>query len=301
MAQLLGAKVRIGRPVVLGPLSVFPLMSETGGKVEYVPGPEAFDKNLVKVTELDPPQVPFLTVENLAPVHLLLVEGETLVGGNQNRTLNTTVFLAPASRTVVPVSCVEAGRWGGRRDVVRSRSHLPGSLRAAKTASMSSEEGSARWRSDQGLVWGEVDRQAARHGVVSKTAALEDVQQSVSEERVPGIDDVRALTGQVGMVCASGERVLGLDLFDRPESLRSYLNGLVEGYRLDADDGARPTLAEEIERFLGEVDASMLVAGPAVGEGEELRFEGSVMGIGLRVEGDLVHVAAFPHPNRTMK
>jgi hypothetical protein len=296
VAQLLGEKIEVGRPVVLGSLSVFPLMSETTGKIEYVTGPEAFDKNLVKVTELDPPQVPLLIVENLAPLHLLLVEGETLVGGNQNRTLNTTVFLASASITVVPVSCVEAGRWGGRRDVVRSRSHLPGSLRAAKTASLPLEEGPARWRSDQGLVWGEVDHQAARHGVVSETAALEDVQRSVSEVRLPDIDDVRALPGQVGIVCASGERVLGLDLFDRPESLRRYLKGLVDGYRLDADDGARPTLAEEIERFLGEVDASTLVAGPAVGEGEELRLAGVLTGIGLRVEGDLVHVAAFPHP-----
>ena len=296
MVQLLGVTVTVGERCVLGPLSVFPLVSETTGKLEYLTGPDAFDQGLVRVTELDPPQVSLLKVENLAAVGLLLVEGESLVGGKQNRTLNTTVLLAPKSRIVVPVSCVEAGRWGAPTEVARSRSHLPGSLRAAKTASLATDEGPGRWRADQGRVWEEVDRQAARYGVVSETAALEDVQEAVGDGLDADFADVTLVRGQVGIVCASGRRVLGLDLFDRPESLRDYASALIHGYRLDADDDAAPTLVEEVERFLAEVDRATAAAGPAVGEGEEVRLEGIVTGIGLRVDGDLVHVAAYPHP-----
>src|SRR5580658_6027310 len=98
-----------------------------------------------------------------------------LVGGDQNRTMNVTVLCSPGERTLVPVSCVEAGRWGMRRTMGASRRHAPGSLRAAKTANL--EERSAdvqSRRSDQRRVWAEVERQSMSHGVHSETFALDD-------------------------------------------------------------------------------------------------------------------------------
>ena len=41
---------------------------------------------MIQVSELDPPEVPSLVIFNLALVPILLVEGEMLVGGDQNRT-----------------------------------------------------------------------------------------------------------------------------------------------------------------------------------------------------------------------
>jgi hypothetical protein len=66
----------------------------------------------VRVTELNAGgSVPELRLENNADLPVLLVDGEELVGAKQNRVLNLTI-LAPAKRTtVIPVSCVEAGRW----------------------------------------------------------------------------------------------------------------------------------------------------------------------------------------------
>jgi hypothetical protein len=44
-----------------------------------------------------------------------LLDGEELIGAKQNRALNLTI-LAPAKQVIViPVSCVEAGRWHLRR------------------------------------------------------------------------------------------------------------------------------------------------------------------------------------------
>lgn len=297
MVQVLGVDVELGEPWVLGPLAVFPLTAAKTGKCAYVPGPQAFGMGLVKVEELDPPQVPFLMVENLAPVGLLLLEGEMLIGGNQNRTLNTTVVLPPFSRTVVPVSCVEAGRWGRASDVVRSRSHLPAKIRASKIATMPVEEGPGRWRSDQGRVWQEVSQQAERHGVRSDTSALEQVSEAVREQFDDAIEQIKPMTAQVGIACAAGSTVLGVDIFDRPETLGSYFQSLVAGYRLDADEGAGPAVVEEIERFLVQVSQCNAVPGPAVGLGEELRLHGRVNGLGLRVDGDLVHLGAFPEPD----
>jgi hypothetical protein len=70
---------------------------------------------------------------------------------------NVTVLCPPNTRIVVPVSCVEAGRWGARRTMSGSNKHAPGSLRAAKIANLEtrSTDASAR-RSDQRPVWDEV-------------------------------------------------------------------------------------------------------------------------------------------------
>ena len=297
MVQVLGVDLEVGQPITLGPLSVFPLLSTARGTQTYLSSPEAFEKGLMVVRELDPPNVPYLNVENLANLPLLLVEGETLVGGSQDRTLNATVLVAANSRTKIPVSCVEEGRWEDPSEVARARSHLPGSLRATKIASLSHEDGPERWSSDQGRVWDEVDRHARRFNVHSETYALDDVQEAALGEFEALLEDVRPLPNQVGIVCAGSGSVLGLDLFDRPDTLDGYLKALVAGYRLDVDREAGPVLVGEVERFLAQVSDGHAVTGPAVGIGEEVRLDGAVTGLGLRVDGELLHLVAFPQPH----
>ena len=132
--KLLDFEVEVGERTQIGGLTVFPLIGGQFRAPAYLTGPEAFEAGLLEVNELDPPEVPKLAVTNLSDLPVLLVEGEMLVGGDQNRTMNVTVLCPPQTRTVVPVSCVEAGRWGARRTMSGKRKHAPGSLRAAKTA-----------------------------------------------------------------------------------------------------------------------------------------------------------------------
>ncbi len=247
--------------------------------------------------ELDPPQVPFLAVTNHADVPILLVEGEMLVGGDQNRTMNVTVLCPPHERTVVPVSCVEAGRWGARRTMSASSRHAPGSLRSAKIANLEARSPDAsRRRSDQHRVWDEVERQSAMHSVDSETSALDEVQDEVEERIAASLDDVRAVPGQIGVVCSVGERVVGMDLFDKPTTLERYLRGIIAGHVLDAPAASTSESIGAVERFLARVDATPRDAGTGVGLGEEILLRGAVTGIGLSYMGRPVHLAAFPTP-----
>ena len=70
--------------------------------------------------------VPELVVENPLDEHVLLYDGEELIGAKQNRILNLTVLVAAGSRTPIPVSCVEAGRWHRRSASFAAASHTAG-------------------------------------------------------------------------------------------------------------------------------------------------------------------------------
>jgi len=295
---LLEAKIKVGSRVEIGTLSVFPLLGTGPECPPYLTGPEAFDTDLMTVSELDPPQVPSLIVHNLTDVPVLLVEGETLVGGSQNRTMNVTVLCPPTTATVVPVSCVEAGRWGVEQPMQRSKRHSPATLRAAKTESLQffpHEPGERH--TDQGRVWDEVRRQSERHAVVSATNALEDVQEAM-ELRVAGqLDRLEPLPDQVGVAYAIGRAVVGFDLFDRPSTLAWYLKGIVAGAAMDAPE--RPTARGtkvSVERFLAQVGSHPHQTGRGVGLGDEIHISGDVVGTGLAFDDVLVHLAAFPAP-----
>ena len=56
------------------------------------------------------------------------------MGAKQNRILNMTVLVAAHSEVIIPVSCVEQGRWGYRaRHSAPSDFSLYAGLRAKKT------------------------------------------------------------------------------------------------------------------------------------------------------------------------
>ena len=296
--QVLGIETEVGDRQEIGGLGVYPLTGVAGGGPAYVTGPEAFGIGLVEVSELEPPEVQSVLANNLAEVPLLLVEGEMLVGGNQNRTVNVTVLCPPKSATIVPVTCVEAGRWGAWRAVSGVHRHAPGSLRSVKTATLGETDGGVPDRStDQHQVWHEVGRQAGIHQIESETSALDDIQGELEARLAVELDALRAAPDHIGVVCTAGDDIVGLDLFDEPSTLSQYLRGIVAGHSLDVTwtERGRDQL-RAIERFLAGIDAATRETRAAVGLGEEVLLHGPVTGVGLMLGGRLVHLAAFPPP-----
>ena len=65
--------------------------------------------------------MPELMVENKGDMRVLFIEGEELVGAKQNRILNTSILVPAKSKTKIPVSCVERGRWRYHSPMFRHR------------------------------------------------------------------------------------------------------------------------------------------------------------------------------------
>jgi hypothetical protein len=114
-----------------------------------------------------------LSVENPTDLPLLVYEGEDVLGAQQNPTFDVSVLVPAGERILVPVTCVEQGRWDNarHREAYRpSPQAADPSLRRTKRATAN-----AAGRVDQNEVWAEVSGRLAEYGVHSDSAAMSDL------------------------------------------------------------------------------------------------------------------------------
>jgi hypothetical protein len=272
-------EIRIGDPVRYQALSVFPLFASTNSPLDYLLSDEAIDGGSVAVEEVsEAGSVPDLIVENQGDIRVLFLEGEELRGAKQNRILNTSVLIAAKSKTKIPVSCVEAGRWRYKsRRFGSAGTHSPSKLRYVLKSSVT---GSARARrghgSDQGKIWQEVDRQLASLGTLSGTSALADTFRDYADKLGEFRDKVRYVEGAIGVAVAVGKKVVALDLFDKPTTCQKVWNRLLTGFVLDALEAQSEQAeagAADVEGVLQATSRMSWEKTEAVGEGEEYRAE----------------------------
>lgn len=124
---------------------------------------EALKEDILEVKETD-------VVSNLKfinkskDIKILIIEGEVVKGGRQNRVINVTMIIDEDSETVVPTSCVEQHRWhyedGGttfNKDAYITPT-LYKDLSNSVNMSMHSSRGSSMmYNSDQSSLWGAAD------------------------------------------------------------------------------------------------------------------------------------------------
>jgi hypothetical protein len=190
----------------------------------------------VEVTEVgEEGTVPELLVRNGLDVHLLLVADQELIGAKQNRVLNTDVLVPPGVKLTIPVSCVEQGRWGykpGRG--VKPGSLSPSSLRAQKSSdvlmSLMMKKG---YRSDQSSTWGAIRKASGAMSVSSSTDAMSDIYETYEEDLARLRKGVELPDETVGVAVYDGDRFLGMDVFDRASSFRTFWRILVDSYALE--------------------------------------------------------------------
>jgi hypothetical protein len=168
-------RVEVGGTLHYRNLTLFPLRRPTASDMDYLLLEDAIQQGLAKVTELHGGgSVPELRFENAGERPVLLLDGEELVGAKQNRVLNLTI-LAPAKRTLlIPVSCVEAGRWHMTTSAFRTGTDfMYFRARARRTAQVTESMRTGRTRrSDQAALWDHIARKASRVDARSPTQAM---------------------------------------------------------------------------------------------------------------------------------
>lgn len=295
--------IEVGRSSEFRNLTVFALMrrGEPFREMDYLLLEDGMAQGKVRVTELHAGgSVPELRLENNADLPVLLVDGEELVGAKQNRVLNLTI-LAPAKQTtVIPVSCVEAGRWRMASADLKTADHVMYSLgrgeqMAQVTASMRS---SGTRKSDQGAIWRNIAAKAARLRTSSPTGAMSDIY----ERHAKSVEEfTRAFAwqeNQCGVAFAIGGRILGLEIFDYSEVMRRFFQKLLRSYALDALDAAPAAngaaSVESVRALVTQAGAAQSFMEQALGTGKDVRFSGrEISGAALWAQERYIHICAF--------
>ena len=293
-------RIEVGSPTSFANLTLFPLIGDPGRRPDYATLDEAIKEGWFEVSEVSRGgSVPELKASNRGDRAVFMMDGEELVGTKQNRVLNLTI-LAPAGKTlVVPVSCVEQGRWDSRSPAMSaSRDALYSKARSAKVEAVSkSYRRMSRPMSDQSALWSALAGAAQSLRVDSPTLAMSDMYAKHDRQVGDYEQAFAAMDGQTGALFAIGRRIVGLELFEHPDVLRKMLCKVVRSYALDAilaaEDKEAPT-EKAAREFLSEVTDGAGQAFPAVGLGQDVRLSGDrLSGAALVVDDRLVHLCAF--------
>jgi hypothetical protein len=290
-------EARVGDPVRNEALAVFPLFCEGTTAVDYLLSEEALAGGSVKIEEIgEAGSVPNLLVDNQAEAPVLFLEGEELRGAKQNRVLNTSVLVAARSKTTIPVSCVEQGRWRYKsRYFASGGSHGSSKLRhiLKKSVSRSAREGHGHV-SDQGEVWKEVERQMSALGSHSPTAAMADTYDAYQTRQAEFRERLQYAEGASGLAVAISGKVVSVDLFDKPATCRKVWDRLLSGLVMDALEAgpdAGQADAADVQGLLMVLRQAPWQKAPAVGAGEEFRaeLEADRHASALTLSGTVVH------------
>ncbi len=272
-------EVRVGDSIRHQGMTVFPLFSPPDQLDDYLLSDEAIAAGSVTVEEVsEGGSVPTLLVTNVGDSRVLFLEGEELKGAKQNRVLNTSVLVAAHSKTPIPVSCVEAGRWRYRTpQFTSSGSHSSSKLRRHLKESVARSLKAGRGHSsDQGAVWGEVSRQMDALGSASETSAMSDTYEHHQDRLVEFRERLKYVEGASGLAVAVGPRVVAVDVFDRPSTCGKVWDRLLSGVVMDAlEAGPSEKVAEaaDVEGLLARLRAAAWEPSAAVGEGQEYRSD----------------------------
>ena len=296
--------LQLGEVQLFKNLTMVPVVSDYDNGLGYITLGEALGAGSIEIREIsEGGSVPELRVVNRAGKIVLILDGEELVGARQNRIVNTTILVAAGTEIVIPVSCVEQGRWTYKSDVFSSKHRMMSpSIRQVKAMDVNASlRSTGRYRSDQSAIWQEVAGLASRRGAVSESMDMDHVFDKEAPVIKEYLEGFVLVDRQVGAVFLVNGKVVGMDAFGKAATFSQVFKNLLESYAMDA-----------VDRFEKETDAGnankqsldILVAAsaakaesrPSVGLGMDLRLESEkLVGFALEHEGRVVHICLFPN------
>jgi len=214
--------VHVGNPVVRAALTVFPVFN--GAAVADA----GYALGGVLVAERADAVVGELVVHNAGPRPALVLEGELLAGGRQDRVAARSVLVEPGAAAALAVRCVERARWSGAGAHSRGGRRAPLAVRTAR---------------GQREVWERVAGYGDGESLLDTVRHLD----AAASALVAGLSP---LPFQCGVLIGIAGRPVLLEVFDAPSTLAAVWDGLLHSAALDAL-GRRPvpTLGRHARRF----------------------------------------------------
>ena len=285
-------------------LGVVQFSTDFKDSLKYISSESAIKRKCIEVREVhESGSVNHLQVINTSEDCVFMMDGDILVGAKQNRVLNTSVYISPKSSTVIPVSCVEQGRWRYQSSTFTSGSYTaPAFLRSAKSSTVHANLKSYNMpASDQGEMWNRVSEYQLASSVSSPTSSLSDVFDTRANDFEAFTASFTPAPGANGCAIFLEKDILSLDVFNRGDVYGEYFVKLLRGTAAEAFymKKKRGTLKEteavfKTQDFFDRYEELPFESFPGVGAGREERFRGEQStGFALTVDGVVVHLTSL--------
>ncbi|MCS7036265.1 MAG: DUF6569 family protein [Saprospiraceae bacterium] len=180
-----------------------------------------------------------LTVQNKTQRPVLLMAGDVIQGGNQDRVVAQDYIIAANSLQNIEVFCVEAGRsYYYNPEASEQEKHVAAFYGYHSVCSPSVR--SKVFQKEQSAVWEQVAQVTRANRAETATSAYTAIgEQDAAKTQREGC--VRALKNQfqtlphaVGYVAARGDQVASVEIFRLPELFSRRLTALLEGLAVEA-------------------------------------------------------------------
>lgn len=285
----------IGPAARQGGLAVLWLIAKDpagGAPLEILTLDEGRARGVLLVTERAHASVPDLVAENRGKAHVLLLAGEILIGGKQNRVLREDLLLPPRSGPRhIGVYCVEQGRWNeGRKDFDSRGSVIQPSVRSQVLR-----------KAEQSRIWSGIAVASRDLRASSPTGSYQAVYDKPEikahlDQAARGLD-VEGVAGAVGAAVFVGPSLAGVDVFHSGDLFARQWPKLLGAYALDAyraapgawEEAAARARTEGLLRAAARIEGARRTNAGA-GRLFEFALDGR-RGAALLFEGRALHVA----------
>lgn len=293
-------RLTIGDAQTFNQLTMRPVFVSTDFLLPFLTLEEALEQKLLEITEKNEGgSVPELLVKNKGKFDVIILEGEELHGAKQNRIVNATTIIPAESEIVLPVSCVERGRWHYVSEEFASGRNVssPALRKASHDAVTKNLREDQSYESDQSLIWSEISRKSNRMGVSSETEAASDILYSLVTPEVEKdlFEDIPYQEKQIGFLAFIKGEFAGGDIFGSTKLCEKQMKKLLRGYYLDAlDSGVKFSSleAEDVIKQIADADHEQF---DSIGKGTEMRFEAEkIQGAWKLVDDNVSHLTVFP-------
>jgi ARG and Rhodanese-Phosphatase-superfamily-associated Protein domain len=234
-------------PLSLSNLVIVPIVSDRKPNLKYWSVKKAMQKNKLIISEVDNSGiVGQLQAENKSDTYVFILDGEQLVGAKQNRIVNISILLKPHSTTILPVSCVEQGRWHYKdRHFKDSDDMLHYSSRSAKSQRISREKSHTGFSANQGRIWLDIQKLSRQKKQSSATGAMHDVYEKEKKALDKDLTNIKPVKNQVGFVIFQNEKYKSVDIISRPDVFADLHDKILRSHLIENSGPADIILDEE--------------------------------------------------------
>ena len=302
-ANLRLPSLHVGHGVQCGSVTVFPIWTDgdSVGQLDWT------GKGLI-IDEVDGGNVPELQVTNNTSEPQLILEGDILEGGRQDRMAGETVLVMPGETIVIPVNCVEAGRWNSGRGHRSTGLKSAYSVREARRRSMKTGRGNG-----QNDVWNRISRIEEGLGEFSETSNFKErarlrqektfeLKRAAADSPIEfqllmnnASDEIRTtpallkpLDGQRGVLIGIGGEVVAAEVFATAEAFAERWEGIAIAAGIDGQFAETvPTTSHRARAFARKLERAQLRVSPK----GDFRWDGlnvTVTGVARELEEAVV-------------